>query len=168
MTGGHASVLLTLRVGLYTALACGVLGCPCERSISNVYYLGRSTGERSLGGVVSWEEPNQIMGGGGSVFVSFTHDGVEEPEDDMLELYPLDGSRYPLESRMFWINDNPLDAACEYAELRYLLTDVPNGEYTLVHRFSSAPAGYEYGGGGTPEIFDGEPALVTTLILDRD
>ncbi|MCZ7684947.1 MAG: hypothetical protein M5U28_41710 [Sandaracinaceae bacterium] len=51
--------------------------------------------------------------------------------------------------------------------VEYRLTDLPDGEYTVVHRRSSVPPGVRplYDDGAPIwRMFEGEPALVTVLV----
>lgn len=54
---------------------------------------------------------------------------------------------------------------CPHDEVDYDLSVLPAGEYTMVHRRSSAPDGFEpYYGDVTWMTWEGEDALVTTII----
>lgn len=112
--------------------------------------------------VIDWRRPLRSV-----AYVAATlPDGTSEPGQEMLEVFsgstPLmighrltDGVGY---------RD---DAACPLTVLYYDLRDLPPGEYTLVHRQSSAPADLPLLGPTFPwRDFEGEPALTTALVID--
>jgi hypothetical protein len=95
--------------------------------------------------------------------VSFADAHVSLGEHELLEFY--DGP-FPLNldgvvSR--GVGEPGLD--CPHDEVDYDLTMLVSGEYTMVHRRSSAPEGFEaYYGDVTWMSWEGEDALVTTIV----
>lgn len=82
------------------------------------------------------------------------------PTREMIELY-AGSARVPLAGT--YVPDVIHPGSCPNDELQYDLTALPAGEYTLIHRASSAPPGYHTNATGWT-TFEGEPALVTTLV----
>ena len=88
------------------------------------------------------------------------------PPEPMIELYDSGLRRVDLEEMYFpdLAHDH---ISCLHDELVYFISHLPNGEYTFVHRESLVPLGLEPFAEETWTFFEGERALVATVILNR-
>jgi hypothetical protein len=135
------------------------------------YYTSRARASVAPRSVILWDTTETIEGPG-VLYATFPDVTVMPSGVDMFELYDGAGARRTIGAEMFGVfpgGDVPPEISrCPYAEMEYSLESLPNGRYTLVHRLSSAPDGYMVATGGFPiETFEGEPALVTEIILRR-
>lgn len=87
-------------------------------------------------------------------------DGAETA-GEMIEIY-RDAARVDLLGARV---RRPLEDGCDADILEYRLSDLEPGSYMLVHRLSSAPRGLRADDSGMASTFEGELALVTTLVL---
>ena len=143
--------------------ACEGLAC-CGNSDNGDYYV-KVLSENGNGGDATWNGVTSEFGPGDPDFVEVLILGGVTPPVEMIELY--DGpARIAISGTL--ARDLGTDNDCAHYGVRYDLRSLPNGEYLLVHRTSSAPPGTVLAEGYTPYLttYDGEPALVTTLLRD--
>ena len=138
--------------------ACEELAC-CGNSINNHYLVSTNLGTPAWNGITT------DSGGGDPDFVEVLFAERATPTVEMIEIY--DGpTRLAIPGTL--ARDLGDDHGCAHYGLRYDLRSLPNGEYLLVHRTSSAPPGMVLIEGEARYLttYDGEPALVTTLLRD--
>lgn len=91
--------------------------------------------------------------------------GTVAPVRELIEIY--DGAARLEVSGVFRANRFTCGEGCFFDVVDYDLSALPDGEYQVVHRLASAPAGLR-STEGPATTFEGEPALVTTIVLARD
>lgn len=84
------------------------------------------------------------------------------PTREMIEVY--DGETPVPSTGVLHRDVMPPGESCPHDGLDYDLRGLANGEYLVVHRLSSSPSGLTTHE-GPASTFDGEPALVTTIVL---
>ncbi|MDQ3030815.1 MAG: hypothetical protein M3Y87_00195 [Myxococcota bacterium] len=142
-------------------VGCGSRACAnCDESR---YFMSVGNDVSEIYGGPTW--------GGSTVFFGSQLERVRvhlpvrvEPEREMVEFF--DGET-PLEIAGVFRPDVAAPADCFVAVIEYDIEFLPDGEYLMVHRRSSAPPGLRYG--HEPwSMFEGEEAVLTRLILDGD
>jgi hypothetical protein len=120
---------------------------------------------------IDWaDELPTLLGSEGAVpiriiQVRFGIHGVALRETELLEIYAsLDGTaRVPSPGTVR--RDFVESGSCAFDLVEYDISTLAPGRYLLVHRRSSAPEGFDYYVEADWTTFEGEDALVTTLVV---
>lgn len=99
------------------------------------------------------------------VIVEFDSNQIERPEREMIELHDSEGVSIFLRGE--FMDDVPInDTGCRRDRVQYDLTLLPDGEYELVHRRSSRPAGFTYLNAEPAwQTIDGDMLIRTRIVL---
>lgn len=166
--GEHSIVAATL-LALYLFIAGGACGgAPC---LAEYYFSFHEASEPYQVGSAEW---NTVIERGTRspeilavlFFAGDFFDSGQEP----LELYREDGTRVSM-PRVYLERGSAISGLeCgPHGQLNYSIGELPNGTYTVVHRLSSVTEFRLVPVIETDVVtaFDGVPALVATIILDR-
>ncbi len=142
-------------------------GCCPDRG-ERTYFFSLSgdliSGVRGGGDAITWggRSDGWVVSADQAV-VRFSFVNATLRDEELLEFYDGDG---PVDLRGVILRGvNGMTEDCPHDEVEYDLTVLPAGEYTMLHRRSSAPDGFEpYYGDVTWMTCEGEDALVTTIV----
>lgn len=137
------------------AVLLGITAC-CGRSHS-AYFFSQRTPGRAFNNVV-WNGQTNVASGE-RYFVRVLLADHVVPSTEMLELYDVEGTRLVLPGVRS--SEDPGDGCPQYF-VEYEL-ELADGLYSIVHRFSSAPAGLTTLDADMATTFEGEAALVATV-----
>jgi hypothetical protein len=152
-----ASAFSLLAIGLFLEACCTHDGPG--------YSLG--IGSSPVGSSIEWNGATPVTSGRLAIVTLWEVQVEAVPEPPMIELYSGDEQ---IEIDGALLSDVALsseDCNGPVDEVVYDFSSLPPGEYRMVHRLSTAPAGLDlrYVESAEQTLLDGEPAVVTTLVV---